>query len=184
MDLSLIAALLIVGGLYFLDSRQHTPLPGRRVYLFGDSLAQGLTGPMRSLADADGVPFAADSQVGSTTNQWLSRGPDGAQAFGATHVLISLGTNDGAGNPGHQAAFADQAKEIVSALQAQGVSVVWLLPPAPMPFDMGVINAGIRASGAKVAVPPSLQRYDRIHPTPTEFSRWASETWQALQRVR
>lgn len=181
MDLSIlgVGALLLV--LLLLDTRRGPP---PRVYLFGDSLAQGLTTPLRALAARDGVPFEADSQVGSTTNAWLTRGPDGAAAFGATVAIVVLGTNDAAANEEHQKRFASHVRTVLTNLKARGITPIWVIPP-PMPFSTSLVERALIESDARlVRTVGPLERYDRIHPTPGEFSRWATEIWASTAALR
>lgn len=163
--------------------RPRGPLDGERVFLCGDSLAQGLTGPMKALAASDGVAFGADSQVGSTFPAWSSRAVKGAVGMNATTVFISLGTNDAAANPEHQAKVAGWARQLTAALLSElpDARVFFIAPPAPMPFSLDTVMAALRQSGVPVLVEQAdLPRYDRIHPTPAAFKVWAEDIWKAI----
>ena len=186
MLLPIAAAVLIAASIVIaVWGNRQDPLvsPGDTVYLFGDSLAVGLTPYLRKLAEADGVWFGADGEVGSTIDKWGSRGPDGAAAAKAKVAIIVIGTNDAVTNPDWQAAFAGKAAALVSSLRAQGIEPVWVNPPT-MPFSTDTILAGIAASGARVFPSQRLtieRSGDLIHPTLPARDAWAQEIWQALR---
>lgn len=177
-------AALVLGALAALHARSTVVRTNQeRVFLFGDSLAQGLTAPMKALAESRGAVFAADSQPGTTFPAWLSRGPQGAAAMNATVVFISLGTNDAGANPEHQAKVAGWAQLLAQRLRGDlpGVRVYFLAPPDPMPFPLDTVMNALRQSGAAVLVEKTaLPRYDRIHPTPAAFTQWATNIWNAV----
>lgn len=175
----LIVAALLLAGWTFTKKRGPKIKAGDTVFLFGDSLAQGLRGPLSKLAEASGVGFGADVQQGTRFDQWLTRGPSGAG--GATFALISLGTNDAMANPGHQAKVPEWARSISAALKAQGTTPIWILPP-PMKFDTSVAHDAVDATGDAFYVSADYPRYDSIHPTPAAFGQWAADIWSTLSR--
>jgi len=172
-----VAALLVAAAALLLyDQAKKAPSfqPGDRVALFGDSLAQGLRGPLSGLASHSGVKMVADVQVGSRLDQWVTRGP--AMAQGSRYALISLGTNDAVGNAQHRAKAPAYAKAISDALKANGVQPIWILPP-PMKFPTEEIKDAIKATGDVTLESADYPRYDGIHPTPAGFQQWAADVW-------
>jgi len=176
----MVAALVVA---YFTWGRHKGPKikQGDTVFLFGDSLAQGLRGPLSKLASSSGVGFGADVQQGTRFDQWLSRGPDGAG--GATYALISLGTNDAMANDAHKAKVPEWARSISAALKAQGTTPIWILPP-PMHFDTSVAHDAVDATKDAFYVSGDYPRYDSIHPTPAAFDQWAQDIWTKLTKLR
>lgn len=143
------------------------------VLLVGDSLAVGLTYPMRKLAEARGLSFVADATTGTTARQWASSGRLAADvaANRPDVVLVSLGTNDAHGD---DSSFADDVATLIAS--TGGASVRWIVPP-PMPFDMTNVRAVLAASG--VPVFPSDKAYPRaadgIHMPPSGYAAWAQD---------
>lgn len=144
------------------------------VALIGDSLAVGLTPPMRAAWSP--VPFRS-SAVGSTTfASWLF----GAQqseltATLNTHptiLLVSLGTNDLAGHV-RADVLAKRAAELKARAQAAGVDVVWLLP-GDLPWPTAELERALRSTGSRVILQPSgLKKPDHIHPDGQSYGAWA-----------
>lgn len=150
---------------------------GDRLFLLGDSLAVGLTAPLRQLAVASEVQFASRAKEGTTIAAWAS-----ADVAENDVVLVSLGTND--------MKLADPLLErpkldaLLARLTKSSKRVIWLLPP-PMPFpDRGVLAMIDDASKvAKTALMPSLdvdRGPDKIHPTGRGYAAWAGFIWNLI----
>lgn len=157
-------------------------VPGSRVLLLGDSLAQGLAAPLRQLAVEAGLVFQADGRVGTRIADWSSQ-PWLAQAlaFKPTITLISLGTNDmKMTNPlSEQPALV----RIVQSLIAARSAIVWITPPT-MPFS----DPGVRTMLANAGVPlfrseslPIPRGPDKIHPTALGYAGFAGALWSWLR---
>lgn len=175
----LIAAALLLA-LFYGTRRSHPRLKeGDRVYLFGDSLAQGLASPLRKALAAKGVDLVADVQPGTRFDQWVGRGPNGAVPSGARFALISLGTNDAMANAAHQANVPGWALDISASLHSGGVTPVWLIPP-PMRFSTQAAVDAVRGTKDPVVASKDYPRYDGIHPTPAGFETWAGDIVRAL----
>jgi hypothetical protein len=174
-----LALTLAAAGLLWYDHTHKSPrfASGDRVALFGDSLAQGLRTPLKTLAASSGVDMVSDVQPGTRLDQWVQRGPQVAK--GARYALISLGTNDSVANDAHQAQMGRWAMDISASLRGLGVTPIWILPP-PMRFSTDRAVAAIRATGDAVLVSADYPRYDSIHPTPAAFGAWASDIWAAV----
>ena len=150
------------------------PKPGDNVFLFGDSLAQGLATPLGKAMAARGIRMTSDVQPGTRLDQWVSRGPAGAISAAAKYALISLGTNDALANEGHRQQEQILAQDISSRLRLAGVTPIWLLPP-PMRFQTFPEEQAIMATGDRVLHTMDYPRYDGLHPTPAGFQAWASD---------
>ena len=154
---------------------------GTRVHLFGDSLAQGLGSPLKAALATNGVTLTVDAVPGTTAPAWVTRGPDGTFAAGASVALISLGTNDATGNATTQQRFIDRAQDISVSLRASGITPIWLMPPQ-MPFSLDQIDLGLARTGDLVLEPPAGldKQPDRVHPTPSSFAAWAEDIARRL----
>lgn len=158
--------------------------PDDRVLLIGDSLAQGLTPPLRALAEDAGVAFQGDGRVSTRLDQWLGQGWAEADlaSFRPTVLLVSLGTND-AGAPGLLPDFAARAQALALLAASYGARVLWVEPPA-MPFPTEAVLSGIRASGAAATYrsqDTDIPRGpDNIHPTMGGYAEWAGRMWISL----
>lgn len=150
---------------------------GDRLLLVGDSLAVGLTAPLKQLATASGVKFAAQAKEGTTVAFW-----SGADFPESDTVLVSLGTND--------MKLLDPLAErpkldvLLAKLGKLSKRVIWVLPP-PMPFpDKGVLGMiDDAAKVAKIALVPSLdvdRGPDKIHPTGRGYAAWAGFIWNLI----
>jgi len=165
--------------------------PHARVLLLGDSLAEGLAGPIEGLATASSVTLRSLHRRGSRIAGW-SRDKQLAatlEAYEPTLVLISLGTND--------AALEDPEAErgeldllIRMASRAGSAVVVWLDPPSlPTLPREGIVRSMLDSSDAGREVgmrrfdprPLNLPRSsDQVHLTPSGYKQWATALWQWL----
>ena len=150
---------------------------GDRLLLVGDSLAVGLTLPLKQLATSSGVKFAAMAKESTTIAHWST-----ADFPESDVVLVVLGTND--------MKLLDPLSErpkldaLLAKLSKLSKRVVWVLPP-PMPFpDKGVlamIDEAARA--AKIALVPPLdipRAPDKIHSTARGYAAWAGFIWRLI----
>jgi hypothetical protein len=147
--------------------------------LVGDSLAVGLSAPLKQLCSGSGLQFASMAKEGTTILAWSAR--DFPQA---DITLVSLGTND--------MRLSDPLSErpkldaLLARLRSRSKRVVWLMPP-PMPFpDRGVLKMILDATAAAgVEVMPSLEGIsrapDKIHCTPAGYAAWAGMIWRWIQ---
>ncbi len=156
-------------------------VPGHsRVLLIGDSLAVGLTAPMKALASDDGVAFSAHGIVGSRIADWSSLLVVGQKdlAVKPTIVLVSLGTND------EKMLVPTQEKsalaKLIATLRATGADIVWIAPPS-MPFPDRGVPQMISATGVSVYPSATLsipRGPDQIHPTAKGYAGWAGAIWK------
>ena len=150
------------------------PKKQRRVVLIGDSLAVGLAPYLSKLAAAHGVPFKYEGHVGSTVATWLANPSWGAwvPAFGASTVLICLGTNDYL-NPSPSLAQYRQ-------LAAKFPGAVWIHPPAEPSAPMPKVHAVIDQAGVPTIPEMTGLQYgpDGIHPL--NYAPFAAFIWARL----
>ena len=151
--------------------------PGDRVLLLGDSLAVGLSTPLRQLCKGRDATLTAQAKEGTTISAWGSYDPPEQDV-----CLVSLGTND----MKMLDPLAERPKldALLARLKGKSRRVVWLAPP-PMPFpDRGVlamIDDALR--GSALAAVPSLdvpRAPDKIHPTAAGYAAWAGFIWQLI----
>ena len=145
--------------------------------LVGDSLAVGLTAPLKQLVVGSGSSLQAQAKEGTTILAWASKDYPACDV-----ALVSLGTNDmKLSDPMSERAKLDR---MLATLRARAARVVWILPP-PMPFaDRGVlamIRDAAAKAGVEVLVSPDVPRSpDKIHPTAAGYAGWAGLIWRAI----
>lgn len=175
--------------------------PGDRVLLIGDSLAVGLTVPLRALAKEQGIAFQGIGVVGTRIDQW-AHSPELGQAlqsFQPTVVLISLGTNDAymMGPPDVGTRQAPSMEKLLTQIEASGPrAIVWILPPKlpTKAISLASVLTLIEAQHAidlpkhlrpRVSIFPSgrltlARGPDEIHPVASGYAAWAGALWQWL----
>jgi len=158
--------------------------PSDRLLLIGDSLAEGLAPPLKTLAQASQIPFFADAKRGTRFVAWAEK-PwlyDDLSSFQPTVTLVSLGTNvmTGLPNPEEEAAALGA---IVRTIVSSGSRVIFIAPPS-MPFNqatMDKVRAMIAAQGKLIFPSDSLnipRGSDGIHSTSSGYAGWAGAVWQ------
>lgn len=176
-----VAAVAVVAAPALAGQRVHLR-SGDRVLLLGDSLAQGLTPPMRKLAQDAGLEFFGDGRPSTRLDQWLDQGWAEARIaeFRPTVALVSLGTNDAGSN--FSSTFSDRAKALVAMAARYGTTILWIEPPT-MPFSTQTVVSGARDSGAAVFRSQDVEiprGPDNIHPTIGGFAAWSALIWQSM----
>lgn len=154
---------------------------GDRIMLIGDSLAVGLTSPVKALATQSGCDFFALAKSGTMMPYWTgNESVAGAiQTFSPTLILVSLGTNDSKGNHTDEQLAAHVAA-LREFLSVTGAAIVWILPPQlPFPERVSkhVLAAGI-ASFPSSTLP--IPQGDGIHPTARGYAGWAEHIFAYL----
>lgn len=155
-----------------------------KVLLVGDSLAVGLSAPLRRVL---GGKLVVHAKEGTRTDQWLSLGTWVAEERPAV-VLICLGTNDAMmGKPSvNQTSIA----KLVGDASASGARVIWVLPPT-LPATIGktvvkddVVRDMVVATGVETFDSRKLdipRAGDRVHPTSRGYQLWADALLSTLQ---
>lgn len=183
----LLGGLLIASGvgLAALATRRPKITAASRVLLIGDSLALGLTTPMKQLAEESGVSgFLGHGIVNTRIPDWASSDwLDQALAdFQPTLILVSLGTNDEKTSPGAVGREEPAFHELLEKLQGSGAQVVWIGPPE-LPFERQGVSEMVRAfvphyfDSEQLDIPRSP---DGLHPNAAGYAGWAGAIWQWL----
>lgn len=176
-----------VGVARMLDPGRPRIASGGRVYLVGDSLAQGLLPPLRQeAADAD-VELRGRGVRSTRIRDWTHGELQQAlqadlQGFDPDLVLVSLGTNDFTASP---EAVADSVAELLEELSAH--RIVWVLPPTYVDKAgndrLATVRDIIRQKVANAFPSDELEiprAPDGLHPTAKGYSGWAAAIWQWL----
>lgn len=163
--------------------------PGKtRLLLVGDSLAVGLTPPVRALAADAKVPFESQAASGFRIDQWArsKKLEERLASFKPTMALVSLGTNDAyATGPTVVQQTAAALETLLGKLRRSGAEVVWIGPPklpgAKTPAVLGMLKQVIPSShyfpSERLGIPKAP---DGIHSTPKGYAGWAGAIWRWL----
>ena len=191
----LYAGLLAAAGVGLVRALKHKPriVPGQsRMLLIGDSLAVGLTTPMKAIAADQRVVFGAAAEQGTRIDQWGKPGTKQANALDAalasvqpTLVLVSLGTNDEymMGSPVERQ--APHMKALIEKLTRGGAEVFWIGPPTlPKKGTNGIralLTSAVQSDHFFDSQPLPIPRGpDNLHPTARGYAGWAGAVWQWL----
>ena len=182
----ILGGLLLIAGIGIAKSLTAKCVPniqaGSRVFLVGDSLGVGIGPYLKKLCTGIGADFAATTQISTTTNFWVGNDDFKSQiaSFQPTLTIVSLGTNDTAGNtPAEQ--LSTNIANLLAIIQATGSAVYWVLPPSPLPFP-DRFSALVRAQGVPVFESGQLdipRGPDNLHPTVAGYAGWAGVIWQS-----
>lgn len=171
-----------IGLVVTLSDVRRDPASPKRVLLIGDSLAEGLSVPLRALVEGQGALFRADGRSGTTIGDWARANwlGDLLTSFGPDLVLVSLGTSDmRLGDPTTEAPLV---RALVARAEAAGAEVVWLEPP-DMPFADGGVRQMVTDEAPEVFPSDALdiaRGPDDIHPTAKGYAGWAGAIWRWL----
>ena len=141
----------------------------------GDSLAQGLSAPIKKYAKDNKIKYHSRTVVGSTSANWShseSLNQD-LKKYNPDLIVVSLGTNDMRGDKSPQKSMETISQKLIST----GAKIIWLIPPS-MPFpDRGVreIINHLPSQINKLSCDDStLERSeDKIHFTQKGYDDWA-----------
>lgn len=161
---------------------------GERLLLVGDSLAVGLTPPMRALAGEGHVSFDSLALSGSRIDQWAASNKltEKLRTFRPNVVLVSLGTNDAYGTGTEALRRAASSLEVLLAkIRAGGAEVAWIGPPslpkAPNSKVLAMLKTSIESSHYFPSEAYAIPRApDGIHPTLKGYAGWAGAIWRWL----
>lgn len=181
----LYAGLIAVGVGAYLVSRGPSIKRGGRLFLFGDSLAEGLAAPLAALSRDNGITFSAATKVGSTVREWMAPGTLQTKLLAGlatrpTLALCSLGTNDeylSLDSARAEAPMLTTLTEVVRGVSPLG----WIGPPSLPRKGNGfsaLIREQVKAShyfdSARYDIPRAP---DGLHPTVKGYSGWAGQIW-------
>ena len=168
-----------------------------KVLLAGDSLALGLTAPLKAEAARYGIDLVGDGRTGTTAKQWVGGGWLAAdiEKDAPNVTLISLGTNDATGDLGN---FAHDVQTLIDQATSKGGVVAWIGPPyfapglTPKPFPPGNVDK-MRQTLLSTLTPRGIELFpsdadapqhdysrsgDGIHMTQAGFAAWAHDIAQ------
>lgn len=155
--------------------------PPSGVVLIGDSLAVGLTEPLKTELAA--VAFTPYAKAGTAIQSWLAgaQSADLVAALAKTPelVLVSLGTNDTAGKISTDV-LKSRVAELVARIKKAGAKPVWLLP-GKLPWPSAALTAAVAASGVAAIDQPPIAKADGIHPSGAGYQQWAKTIAQKLK---
>jgi hypothetical protein len=193
-----LAWLLVGVGLWFLLATPDALVGERRVrdanrfrcLLIGDSLAVGLSGPLkqeveRTDAGAPGYWLICEAKSGATMADYNSHISEYIRNGNYDTVFVSLGTNDCRDATSARCRqFAIDAKRIQWLGDSYGTFVVFIVPGWLSQPWLERIRSGIESFGGKIIETrtPELSR-DAMHPTVKGYAQWASmiaTAWRVL----
>jgi len=160
--------------------------PGQtRLLVIGDSLAVGLSPPLRDLATSARMAFEATATVGTRIDQWADSAGLGQTlgSFRPSLTLISLGTNDeyltGTDAVSRQ---REKVRVLLARIKAAGSDYVWIGPPTlPKPSNgiVSMLRDEIPSSHYYPSDALEIPRgSDGIHPTARGYAGWAGALWR------
>lgn len=152
-----------------------TVVPGARVLLLGDSIAQGLTAPLNRLVTDAKASLSVTAKMGTTISAWSGTPPPKSDI-----ALVSLGTNDM--KLLDPLAEKSKLEALLLRLRETSRRVVWVSPP-PMPFqDRGVRQMlASTTAAAGVELFPSIEvprGPDGVHPNASGYAALAGLLWR------
>ena len=160
--------------------------PGRLpTVLVGDSLAIGLTTPLRMA----GLPIHSIAIGGTTIAYWASTGKarlDAELASKPTSIMVSLGTNDAYNVDSYAPIVTPITAAFLKRLSDAGAFVFWIGPPKlPTSYNghtlsqsvLSTIRAVVDASQDAIWIDSSAlnieRQSDQLHPTEAGYAQWA-----------
>jgi lysophospholipase L1-like esterase len=150
------------------------PTP-QSIYVVGDSLAQGLSLPLKQFAQDKKIKFHSRTIVGSTSIFWSKsyQFKNDLKTYSPDLIIVSLGTNDMKLSHAAQKEIEKISQQLINT----GARIIWLVPPS-MPFtDNGVRDViyHLPSQINKLKCEDfSLERSkDKIHFTFKGYNDWA-----------
>jgi len=159
----------------FIATTAGRPRRPLRVLLVGDSLAVGLTAPLRADLTRAGARFHAESQGGSSAALWRSRLPALVAAHHPDLVLVSVGANDCRREDSPACvAFRDRTRDLVAIAEGAGARMLFLLPDW-LTWSSVIADALDESAAAMYPAVPVPVQPDRVHPTAAGYRAWAGD---------
>lgn len=123
--------------------------PGSAIAIAGDSIGQGLAGPVAKMASAIGAKLVCGCAEKSTLIPTWSRSEARIQKILASKpsvILISLGTNDAAASAPDR--WSGEVDRLADRLASGGADLIWIESPSQGLPNMQAVRAMIEGSGA------------------------------------
>lgn len=187
--IALAIALLFVGAGIAIGASRSNPIlnRGEKIWLIGDSLGVGLLQPLGEIAQAHGFTLAGEPVGGTTVGYWDAHPIDMAKQWGASVVVVVLGTNDAAATEQYRDTVASKSAHLVARLHSSGMRVCWVGPGSDFKFLEGgreVQTMVASSSGAEMVLDPTVQKFqkqpDNVHPTTSGYANMAQWIWNRL----
>jgi len=150
--------------------------------LVGDSQAGGLTQEFKSVAKSAGYKPRVDARGGTMTSQWPGWLKADLQQYKPDVVIVVLGTNDAASDPGMIRERSAVYGKIVSMITDSGAKIGWISMPKLHPRIKNV--AYVRCKIEEVtpiyfdssAIDIEMSK-DKVHATAGGYKKWMDEAW-------
>lgn len=186
VGIGLVGVGLLAAAAAFLRRPRSSAKTSGPMLLLGDSLAVGLSGPLKSL----GLPMQSIAIEGTTTEFWTTNGRARLAVALTPSIgtaLISLGTNDAyAGESYAPRAFA-ATHQLLSTIIGAGAQVLWIGPPN-LPSSYGskrlnqstidTIRQVVESTDGALWLEHSNtnlpRQSDQLHPTQVGYVAWAN----------
>lgn len=159
---------------------------GSRLLVIGDSLAVGLTPPLKALGADQGIAVLGIGKVSTRIDQWAQSAAltDAVVAFKPTLVLVSLGTNDEYLSGDAVKRQRPYLEQLLNRLEGAKSDYVWIGPPT-LPKSTNGVTALLQARVPSANYFPSHtltipRGPDQLHPTAKGYAGWAGALWQWL----
>jgi lysophospholipase L1-like esterase len=187
--IALAIALLFVGAGFAIAATKPHPLliPGDKIWLIGDSLGVGLLQPLGEIVLAHNFVLSGAPVGGTTIGYWDAHPVELVEQWGATVVIVVLGTNDAAATERYRDTVPAKAAHLVSRLHAVGTRVCWVGPGSDFKFSDGgreVQTMIASSSGSELVLDPTAQKFqkqpDNVHPTTSGYAEMAKWIWNRL----
>lgn len=170
-----IAVLVTVAGAAVYASRSSYLRPGDKIWVLGDSIGVGLLPRLSEQLGKLGY-VVAGAPVGGTTIAYWAHKTDLVTvpySWGATVVIVVLGTNDAA-EAQQTGQIAVDAALLIGMLRRGNMRVVWLSPATVPKFYKGSLNVHAQLSltgGATILDARTLPitKQDGVHPDPAGY---------------
>lgn len=187
-----LASLAAVGAAFAVKAMRKPWLtPNDRVWVIGDSLGVGLLPKLKEIGQRNDIPVVGNPVGGTIIRQWSQKDLQEIETWGATTVLIVLGSNDANANEQY---VRDQAPgyalDLTNKLKKMGVKIWWLAPGQTGALvrseEVRSMIEQLAFSESFIAKPvPDFIPYwsaDMIHPTPDGYRQLAEWIWAEWNR--
>jgi len=145
------------------------------IYVVGDSLAQGLSSPLKQFAKDKKIKFHSRTVVGSTSIFWSKSYylKNDLKTYNPDLIIVSLGTNDMKLSHAPQKEIEKISQQLINT----NAKIIWLVPPS-MPFTDNGVREVIYHLPSQInklkCEDLSLERSkDKIHFTFKGYNDWA-----------
>lgn len=157
------------------DNEDENPPQKIKIFLVGDSMAQGISWWFERNADMNNIIFKSLAKQSTTTKYWYNDLElyENLKNFNPDVILIALGANEFLGNNVHSRLNILKLKQKISQYCE---NIIWILPPIEKAKDYNEIVKDIFTQkkvfdSNQIDLPRGK---DKIHPTRSGFFQWSS----------